>query len=105
MISESDARRIKARLMVWWIIWAGILGTVCVVYFVFTRNKPLPPAASAELLLNLAGFVPLFVSVIIRWLILPRYSDPGRALVMFIVGLSLAEACGLLGIFMGGGYR
>jgi len=105
MISESDRRRIKSHLMVWWIVWAGILGMVCAVYFIFTKNKPLPPAASAELLLNIAGFVPLFVSVIIRWLVLPRYSDPVRAFVVFIIGLSLADACSMFGIFIGGGYR
>jgi hypothetical protein len=48
---------------------------------------------------------PLFVSIIIRWLVLPRFSDLKLAFPMFIVGLALAEACGLLGIFLGGVYK
>ena len=37
--------------------------------------------------------------------VLPRMSDPQRGFVLFIVGLALAEACGILGIFLGGPYR
>ena len=105
MISRAEAQRVKTKLMVWWIIWASILAGLGVVYFGIAWNKPLPPASSAELFTNIAGFIPLFLSVIIRWLVLPRYSDPARAFVIFIIGLSLAELCGLLGIFIGGGYR
>ena len=104
-ISGPDARRIKAQLLIWWIIWAGILGGLCLIYFVFARTKPLPAPVSKEVLGNLVGFVPLFVSIVLRWLVLPRYTEPARALIVFIVGLVLAEACGLLGIFFGGGYR
>jgi hypothetical protein len=38
-------------------------------------------------------------------LVLPRFSDLKRAFPMFIAGLALAEACGLLGIFLGGVYK
>ena len=49
--------------------------------------------------------MPLFLSIIIRWLVLPRYTEMPRAFVMFIAGLALAEGCGLLGLFLGGPYR
>lgn len=105
MIPGPDAQRIKARLLVWWILWAGILVGLCLIYFFLGRTKPLPAPSSADLLVNLVGFVPLFVSIVIRWLVLPRYTDPGRALVLFIIGLALAESCGMMGIFLGGPYR
>ncbi|HEY4248422.1 MAG TPA: hypothetical protein VGM64_16360 [Lacunisphaera sp.] len=105
MIPGPEAQRIKAQLMIWWIIWGGVLAGLCLLYFFFGRAKPLPVASTAELLTNLGGFPLLFISVIIRWLVLPRCSDPGRALVMFIIGLALAESCGILGIFLGGAYR
>ena len=47
----------------------------------------------------------LFVSIVIRWLVLPRATEPNRAIVLFVVGLALAEGCGFLGIFLGGPYR
>ena len=40
-----------------------------------------------------------------RWLVLPRYDEMRRAFAMYVVGLALAEGCGILGIFLGGVYR
>jgi magnesium-transporting ATPase (P-type) len=105
MISGPDAQRIKAQLLIWWILWAGVLAGLCLIFVFLTRNKPLPAPSASELRFNLIGFVPLFLSIVIRWLVLPRYTDPQRALVVFICGLALAEGCGLLGIFIGGPYR
>ncbi|MES1169033.1 MAG: hypothetical protein ABUL61_07655, partial [Oleiharenicola lentus] len=48
---------------------------------------------------------PLFVSIVIRWLVLPRATQAGAALVMFILGTAMAEACGILGLLLGGPYR
>lgn len=105
MIPGPEAQRIKAQLLMWWIIWGGVLGGLVVIYFFFGRTKPLPVASTDDLLINLVGFPPVFVSVIVRWLVLPRYTEPRRALVIFIIGLALAEFCGILGIFLGGAYR
>ena len=74
--------------------------------YIVLGQKPLPADIAVEKsLTGLVGVVPLFVSIIIRWLVLPRYHDLKRAFPMFIAGLALAEAGGLLGIFLGGPYR
>ncbi|MBI2496781.1 MAG: hypothetical protein HYV75_02235 [Opitutae bacterium] len=100
-----DTQRIKTQLMIWWLIWGSVLAGLVVIYH-FLGRGPLPTAApGANPLVGLAGLVPLFVSIIIRWLVLPRSTAPGPAFVMFIIGLSLAEGCGILGIFLGGPYR
>lgn len=91
-------------LLVWWLLWAATLGGLGLLWLFVARGHA-PAAAGADPLAHLAGFVPLFVSIILRWLVLPRYSDGGRALVVFIVGLALAEAGGLLGLFLGGPWR
>jgi hypothetical protein len=105
MMPGYDERKIKARLLVWWACWAASLGGVILIYFVIVGDKPLPPVSRENPLQGLAGFVPLFLSVVIRWLVLPRATEPNRALVLFIAGLGLGESCGLLGIFLGGPYR
>jgi len=106
MMPGYDDRQIKARLMVWWIIWGAVLFGLVMIYLFLARGKPLPTSAPLEdMPVNLAGVVPLFLSVILRWLVLPRMTDPARALVLFVVGVALAEACGILGIFLGGPYR
>lgn len=100
-----DDQKIKARLLIWWIIWAATLTGLVLIYLLLVQGKPLPPASAENSLRCLIGFVPLFVSIVIRWLVLPRLTEPARAFVLFIAGVALAEACGLLGIFLGGPYR
>ncbi|MBL9219167.1 MAG: hypothetical protein JNG82_11800 [Opitutaceae bacterium] len=105
MMPGYDERKIKARLLVWWVVWGWILIALVAIYLGFAQGKPLPPVSRENPLQGLVGFVPLFLSVVLRWLVLPRATEPNRALVLFIVGLALAESCGLLGIFLGGPYR
>jgi hypothetical protein len=106
MMPGYDEQKIRARLLVWWIIWAADLVGLLLIYGLLVQGKPLPAAApGANPLAQLVGFVPLFVSIVIRWLVLPRTTDPGRAFVVFIFGAALAEGCGILGIFLGGPYR
>lgn len=100
-----DLQRARAQLKIWWIIWAALLAGLCVIWWNFGFLKLLGNEPHANPLVDLAGLVPLFVSIVIRWLVLPRGTEMARAFVMFIVGLALAEACGLLGIFLGGPYR
>lgn len=105
MLPGPDASRIRSQLLVWWIIWAAILFGLVAVYVALGRAPARTPALGENPLTGLAGLAPLFVSIIVRWLVLPRFQDPQRALVMFILGLGLAESCGFLGIFLGGVYK
>jgi hypothetical protein len=105
MMPGYDNQQIKARLLIWWIVWASILIGLVVIYL-FLGRGPLPTDLPLkQSLTGLVGLGPLFVSVVIRWLVLPRSTDPNRAFVLFIVGLAMAEACGLIGTFLGGPYR
>lgn len=105
MMPGYNDQKIKARLIVWWVFWAATLTGLMLIYLFLAQGKPLPPASAENPLQGLVGLVPLFVSIVIRWLVLPRATDPNRAFVLFIVGAALAEGCGLLGIFVGGPYR
>lgn len=104
--SDVNAQRNRAKLLIWWIIWGSVLGGLALIYVLLGRGPQGPKELVAEkALTGLVGLIPLMVSTVIRWLVLPRYTEMGRALVMFVFGLSLAEGCGLLGIFLGGPYR
>ena len=96
--------QVRARLSVYWIVWSAILASLVLIY-VFLGRGPLKPPDGKDLVVNLVGFVPLFVSIIIRWLVLPRFDSLTSALPMFVAGIALAEACGFIGIFLGGPYR
>lgn len=100
---QSEADLIRRRLLVWWVIWVSLLAGLAVIYTQLGRGPMQAPAANP--FENLVGVVPLFVSIVIRWLVLPRYTDGQRAFVMFVLGCALAEGCALLGLFTGGPYR
>jgi hypothetical protein len=105
MAPGPDAQRDRAQLLVWWIVWAGILAGLVAIYAALGRAPAKAPPPGANPLTGLIGLAPLFVSIIIRWLVLPRLSGLARAFPLFVVGLALADACGLLGIFLGGVYK
>jgi hypothetical protein len=105
MIPGPDAQRNRPQLLIWWILWAVILAGLVIIYVLLGRAPAKAPAPGENPLTGLIGLAPLFVSIIIRWLVLPRLSDIRRAFPMFIAGLVLAESCGLLGIFLGGVYK
>lgn len=103
---SPDAQHNRGRIIVWWIIWGTILSGLGIMYFLNGRGPAVPEELAQEkMLTGLIGLVPLFVSVVIRWLVLPRCKEMGRALALFVAGLALAESCGILGIFFGGPYR
>ncbi len=106
MSTEFPADKTKQILLVWWIAWAAVLMGLIMIH-IFLGRGPIKtePMADKDTLKHLLGLVPLFVSIVIRWLILPRFSSLQRAFPIYIVGLALAEACGVLGIFLGGPFR
>src|SRR3954465_10069846 len=104
MTPNPDAQRVRGQMIVWWTIWFSLLMGLGTIYSTF-RQVPMPQGRTPNLLIDLMGLVPLFISIIIRWLVLPRFSSYMAAFVMFIAGLALAEMCGMLGIFLGGPYR
>jgi hypothetical protein len=105
MMPGYDPQRIKRQLLVWWIIWASILAGLVLIYLFLVQGKPLPAPTADNSLAGLSGLVPLFISIVMRWLVLPRVTEPPRAFVLFVAGVVLAETCGILGIFLGGPYR
>jgi hypothetical protein len=104
MLPGPDAQRAKTHLLVLWAIWGGVLAGLVVIYLVLGRG-PVKPGTTADLPIQLAGMAPLFVSIVVRWLALPRFSGFSRMLPIYVVGLANAEGCGILGIFLGGPYR
>ncbi len=77
-----------------------------VLAFVFVGRTARPPiVAGANPLPHLAGLVPIFVAIILRWLVLPRRLAEGRPGLTFLLGVALAFTGGLLGLALGGPFR
>ena len=100
-----DNQRRRAQLKLWWIIWAALIAGLCAIWWIIGFLKLQGNGPHANTLIDVVGMVPLFLSIVLRWLVIPRVTEMRQGFVLFVTGLALAEACGLLGIFLGGPYR
>ncbi len=91
--------RAKQQLVVWWAIWGAFQAGIFAVYFLLT-NHAHPATATPDSHLWLIGIIPLALSAVLRWGILPLMPNSQTALVVFLVGIALAETCCFLGIFI-----
>ena len=86
--------------MVFWAIWFSLTSGVVLLHLLL-RPSARPDATAA-------GFGPVellcigqvAVSATLRWLVLPRLGTLARKLPVFIVACALAEACGILSLFL-----
>jgi F0F1-type ATP synthase membrane subunit c/vacuolar-type H+-ATPase subunit K len=99
MNSDRISQSGTGRLLIWWILWAGILFGLVAIYAALGQ-RPALKQAPPNVMTDFIGLGPLLVSCLVRWLVLPRVRSVQSAFVLFILGLALAEACGLLGIFL-----
>mgnify|MGYP001009156238 CR=1 FL=1 len=90
----------KPQLVVWWVLWLAFQIGVVVIFFFLGGLKAEPQPSGVDSMLWLSGFVPLFLSVVVRVLLLPRASTAQSAFPLFIVGIALAEASCFLGLFI-----
>ena len=92
-------------LLVWWVIWLGLLAGFLQVWQFGRRVTPQATTPAGEAAVALVGVGFLTLSAAIRWLLLPRMARARGAFIFFIVGQALAEACGYFGVFLGGSHR
>ena len=90
----------KQQLLIWWILWGAFLAGLFVIYFTLSSISLQAFSASGTSVAWPAAAIPVFLSVIIRWLIFPRASTVPGALAVFVVGITMAEATCFLGIFL-----
>ena len=88
--------------MLWWTVWGGTLVGLAAVYVVLALVPDSLWAGGSLQGFALLALVPLAGSAVVRWLLLPRARGPQAAFVLYVLGLALAEACGIVGAVCGG---
>jgi hypothetical protein len=83
--------------VVWWVIWAAFLIGIVQIYFILGKSSVAPATATSLDFLALAPFV---VASLVRWVALPKIQLPQVALVVFILGIAIAESSCFLGLFI-----
>jgi hypothetical protein len=85
-------------LLIWWIIWAAIVAGLSALYFTLGQRSSSAP--DDVIVIRYLPLAPLALAVVVRWLVLPRFTERLRAFPIFIIGVALAESCGIMGIFL-----
>jgi hypothetical protein len=94
---ESQAPGPGQQKLVMWVLWAAFLIGGCVQYhFLHSKRPPAPEDSQVWM----AALVPVAISVVIRWNLLPRVKLQQQALVLMILGISLAESALFIGVFI-----
>jgi hypothetical protein len=85
---------------VFWIIWFAIFNGLFILLFLAAGGIP-KGSNEGDVPMGIIGLAALLtvVSVAIRFLLIPKIKDPGKLLPVMILGLALAEAIGIIGMF------
>ncbi len=100
MNTDDAPRSTAARSMLWWILWVGVAGGLVAIVYAM-RQVPETSPAVRRAGLDVVALVDLLVSCLARWWVLPRVRRVQSAFVLFVVGLAMADACALIGVFGG----
>jgi hypothetical protein len=91
--------QVKAQLTVWWMVWSAFqVGVLVYPHFLAVGTRQ-PQAGAADSLPWLICLVPLTISTLLRWTILPRIQNPQVAVQLFIVGIAMSESVCFLGLY------
>lgn len=90
----------KQQLVVWWVLWAAFQMGVVMIFFVLGGGFATAEFPSLSFGPWMLGLVPCLVSSSIRWSVLPGKTSAQVALPFFVIGLAMAEATCVLGIFV-----
>lgn len=95
MSSQRSASRV-----VFWAIWFALLSGVLVMNFAIAPPEWSQISRSLASPLWWVAVLPLALSAVVRWLVLPRFTTTQAALPVFIIGLALAESAAIAGMFV-----
>jgi hypothetical protein len=96
-----NKEQVKAQLIVWWVLWAAFLSGIFVYYCFLGGSAPPPPGAEGGNAFTWLGcLVPLSLSTVIRWFVLPRLQNAQTALTVFILGIAFSESACFMGLFV-----
>lgn len=98
--SAPNASAPQPAQLVLWVLWFAFLQGI--VMFRIFLVQPLPPGTlpPPDVFPWALSLVPVMVSVLIRWLWLPRAQHGTQALTIMILGIALAEATTFFAIFL-----
>ena len=86
------------QVAIWWLVWVALLIGILFIYIEIGISKVIYD--DPDMTMDYLGLQPLIVSVIIRWVVLPRLTHARAAFQLFIIGIVLAESASYIGLFL-----
>ncbi len=91
---------------IFWVLWAALMTGLPIIYVVMGQSSSQSQNQSSGLPMGLLmALPPLVISIVVRWAVLPRIENATKALSLFVVGMAMAEGCGVIGIILGGAHK
>lgn len=90
--------------LVFWVIWASLLGGVVMYPFMLGDGLPSGPNSEAPIspVIWILGAGSFLVAAFIRWIVLPRIKSLQSQLPPFVIGIAVGEAIVFYGLFLVG---
>lgn len=107
MSTTPTAPAVRPPAFVFWVVWGGFVAGLGVFYAALRETGAAPANLPPDLpaIAAFAGLVPLLISAVVRWLLLPRCDEAVKAFPLFVIGAAMGEGCALLGLMLGGEHR
>ena len=88
--------------VVLWVVWFGITSAIPLYQIFLGGGWPRGANVAGRGLgaIELLAIGQLLAATVIRWLVLPRFSQGPQLLTLMIVGLAMSEAVELFGVFL-----
>ncbi len=97
-MNPSPESRPGPQTLVWWVLWFAMQTGVFVQYHFLSQGRPVPAGGDSGPWM--VALLPLAVSAVMRWVVLGRVKTAAQALPLFIMGIAMAEATNLVGLFV-----
>lgn len=86
-------------------MWAAFQGGIFILYHFLSNPTQLHKVVVSDFPMWGFGLAAFVISVIVRWIVLPRLQNAQLAFQAFVVGIAFAEATCFIGLFLSPAYK
>ncbi len=87
-------------VLILWVLWFSFMIGIVFINLFLGQDTASHHAVIPNEGAWFAAAIPIFISAILRWIVLPKVRDPQKLLTTMILGISTAEAVTFFGLFL-----
>lgn len=94
----SDKPNPSPPILVFWLVWVAILKGLLLMQFLLGGGTGLDDNHGLLVAFQVGGLIAAALSLVVRFLVIPRLQETAHKLPAMIIGLAFAEVIGIIGI-------